>query len=237
MRENHTPHLAILIAAYLIGAGAHAFAADELEKNLPPKAQAVSLKFELYQQTTDAEAVETKRGQVIEYLDKLLKREAAAANLDGALAIKALMERLKKEAPQQPVAAAKAPEVEQEGLMLETFSIDRDARRRLEFPFTVARDSAAKSLRCEVTGASDDTGDYGLDYELVDPRGKVVKRGSLGSSETEHLIHKTRIGGEWKFVLIDADTSFAGEYPGNNGSLRITVARGEAALATNRRAR
>jgi len=234
MRENHTRYFAILITAYLIGGVAQVHAADEWEKNLPPKAQAVSLKFERYQQSADAEAVETKRGQVIEYLDELLKQEAAAANLDGALAIKALVERLKNEAPQQPVAAAKAAEVEQEGLALQAFSIDREAKRRLEFPFTVARDSAAKSLRCEITGASDDSGDFGLEYELVDPRGRVVKKGFLNSSEAEMVIHKTRIGGGWKFVLIDADTALDGEYPGNHGSLRIMVARGQAALASNR---
>ncbi len=145
MRENHTRYIAVLIAACLIGGAAQVFAADGWEKNLPPKAQAVSLKFELYKQAADAEAVETKRRQVIEYLGELLKQEAAAANLDGALAIKALVERLKNEAPLQPVAAAKAPEVEQEGLTLEDFAIDLEAKRRLEFPFTVARDSAAKS--------------------------------------------------------------------------------------------
>ncbi|MGI9241618.1 MAG: hypothetical protein ACR2RV_12525, partial [Verrucomicrobiales bacterium] len=205
---------------------------------LPPKAQAVSLKFELYQQTADAAAVEAKRRQVIEYLDKLLKNEAAAANLDGARAIKALMERLEKEAPATTTTTStSASVVEGEGLTLEAFSINHEARRRLEFPFTVARDSAAKSLRCEVAGASDDSGDHGLEYELVDPRGNVVKKGFLSSSESERVVHKTRIGGPWKFVLIDADTELSGEYPGNNGSLRITVARGQAALATNRRAR
>ena len=237
MKENHARYLATLTAVYLIGGVAQVFAADGWEKSLPPKAQAVSLKFELYKQSAGAEAVETKRGQVIEYLDELLKQEAAAANLDGALAIKALAERLKNEAPLPLEAAAKAPEVEQEGLAPEAFSIDRDSRRRLEFPFAVARDSATKSLRCEVTGAGDDSGDYGLEYELVDPRGKVVKRGFLNSSEAETVTHKTRIGGGWKLVLIDTDTALAGEYPGNNGSLRITVARGQAALATNRRAR
>ena len=237
MRENHTRRRAALIAIMLISLIGPAAAAEELEKDLPPKAQAVSLKFELYQQTADARAVETKRREVIDYLDKLLKREAAAANLDGALAIKALMERLEKESPPAPTTAARSGEAGHEGLAQEAFSIDGEARRRLEFPFNVVRDSAAKSLRCEVAGASDDSGDLGLEYELIDPRGNVVKQGFLSSSERELIVHQTRIGGPWKFVLIDADTELSGEYPGNHGSLRITVARGQTALATNRRAR
>lgn len=229
MRERAHPRapFAGLIAACLIGFGAHASGEDEVEENLPPKARTVALKFELYQETASAEEVEVKRKQVIDYLGELLKQEAAAADLDGALAVRALIERLEDQAP--AAAAERA-----EGLAMEAFSIGRESERRLEFPFTVARDSAAKSLRCEIAGASDDTGDGGLEYELLDPRGKVVKQGFLSSSGLERVVHKTRIGGVWKFVLIDADTVLEGEYPGNRGSLRITVTRGEAALASNR---
>lgn len=233
MRKSHTPRFAIIGAACLIGLIALASGENQLGEHLPPKAQAVAQKFEIYQKTASSEAVETKRRQVIDYLRELLKIEASAANLDGALAVKALIERLEREGQTGRAAAAES----HEGLLFEEFSIDREAERHLEFPFVVSRDGAAKSIRCEITGAGDDSGDHGLEYELVDPRGKVVKQGFLDSSGTEQVVHDTRIGGEWKLVIVDADTALDGESPGNHGSLRIAVVRRQAALASNPQSR
>ena len=240
MRESHTPRFAIIGAACLIGLIALASGENQLGKHLPPKAKAVAQKFELYQKTASAEAVETKRRQVVVYLRELLNIEASAANLDGALAVKALIERLERERDGSPERVGKArpgAAAQPEGLLFEEFSIDREARRHLEFPFVVSRDGAAKSIRCEITGAGDDSGDQGLEFELVDPRGKVVKQGFLNSSGTEQVVHETRIGGEWKLVIIDIDTALDGESPGNHGSLQIAVVRGQAALASNRQSR
>ena len=92
-------------------------------------------------------------------------------------------------------------------------------------------------MRCEITGASDDSGDRGLEYRLIDPRGRVVKQGILTASGPVVVSHRTRTGGDWKLVLEATDREFGGEFPANHGSLRITVARGEAALASNRRSR
>jgi hypothetical protein len=242
MRESHTPRLAILGAACLIGLTALASGENQLGEHLPPKAKVVAQKFELYQKTASTDAVETKRRQVIDYLRELLNIEASAANLDGALAVKALIERLERERAGSQERAGNAapaarPVTSPEGLLFEEFSITSEAGRHLEFPFVVSRDGAAKSIRCEITGAGDDSGDRGLEYELVDPRGKVVKQGFLDSSGTEQVVHDTRIGGEWRLVIVDADTDLDGEFPGNHGTLRISVVRGQAALASNRQSR
>lgn len=235
MREGKPLQVALRCAAIIFSFGALALGEVDRDEDLPAKARAVALKFELYQETATADAIEAKRKQVLDYLGELLKQEAALANLDGALAVKALIGRLEQQAAK--IGAAPGGVRPQEGLLLEEFSIESESTRRLEFRFLVARDSAAKSLRCEITGASDDSGDYGLEYELIDPRGKVVRQGFLNSSESVRVIQKTRIGGEWSLVVTDVDTVLGGEFPGNQGSLRVEVIRGQAALASNPRSR
>ena len=233
-----TTALVVLLGTCLLAIPAAAAVEPD---HLPEKAKVVSTKFEAYQKTAKPADVEAKRKQVIKYLGGILKEEAAKANLDGALAVKALIEQLGDRSQAKPATTTKQKpatnsksKAKTEGLPIEQFSINSDAKRRLEYSFYVAKDGSLATINCEIAGAADDTGDLGLAYELVDPSGKVAKRGKLNSAETEQVVHKTRRGGDWKIVLLDADTELDGVHPGNNGSVSVKVTRTHTTLASTR---
>lgn len=81
------------------------------DQHLPDKARTVMEKFAAYKRTASTAEIEAKRQQVIAYLDRLLKDEAAAANLDGALALRALIDRVADgdDTPPAPSAATRQP--------------------------------------------------------------------------------------------------------------------------------
>ena len=232
------------VAVLALGLCSTAPAATAEEDHLPEKAKIVSQKFADYQKTATPRAVEQKREEVIAYLGTILKQEAADADLEGALAVKDLIDQLRGVTPRQNIAPSSEAESEapsqsstagnqSEGLKQTPFSLGE--KRRLEFPFYVTKSGSPATLRCEFTGASDDTGDRGLNYQLIDPDGKVAKGGFLRSSDGDVVTHKTRAWGRWMVVLIDKDTALEGEYPGNNGTVSVTVTRSDATLASARR--
>ena len=68
-------------------------------EHLPEKAKVVAAKFETFKKTATRGEVEKKRQQVIEYLGSLLKQEASDANLEGALAVRELIGKIRAGAP------------------------------------------------------------------------------------------------------------------------------------------
>ena len=269
MRERQTPRLTRTAAAgavFLGLLGAIPFARADDDEHLPPKAKAVAEKFEAFKKTASPVAVEAKRKQVVAYLGSLLKIEASEADLEGALAVKDLMDRLSgklptaKESPGAGASAKPAAEVAPKpatkkkarlpGRRLDTsrgghatpFRINSEATRKLAFDFDVvaAGGTTSKTIRCEIGRASDDSGDAGLHYELVEPGGRVAKKGFLQSS-IDVVTHETTRPGTWTLVLRDEDTSLEGHSPGNSGSVRVVVMPGtergarETGLATRSR--
>ncbi|MFT5408913.1 MAG: hypothetical protein ACI9NC_001624, partial [Verrucomicrobiales bacterium] len=204
MREKHQPRTN-RVTSNLVGALTLlmmlgiAGAADD---HLPAKARSVAAKFESYKKTAQPSAVETKRKQVIAYLGTILNEEASDADLDGAIAVKALMERINNETIGKGTSRV-SPKLTKkpEGLPRRSFSINSEKNRRLEFQFHVERDLCLKTLRCEISGAAGDIGDQGLEYELIDPRGKVVKKGKLKSADQDLIVHPAKTGGTWKIAL------------------------------------
>ena len=218
----HSFHLATLtfIFIYLSLLATSTSAADNsTEKFLPEKAKTVIEKFNAFQVLATPTEIETKRKQVIDYLNALLKQEAQKANLDSALAIRASIAQL-------------LPPTAKDGLTPTEFSLGQV--RRLDFNFHIAPDHVVKTIRISIDGASDDSGDLGLHYQLIDPTGKIVKSGFLNSHETELITHETKISGAWKIAFIDDDTETTGDFPGNNGSVQVEVTRANPSLASNR---
>jgi len=235
-RERSTPAnlLALSCAVFLTALFAlgNARAADD---HLPAKAKTVASQFEAFKKTASPQAVEAKRQQVVAYLGKLLKIEAADANLDGALAVKALITKLSAKPTTKPATGSGAiakPSTHRKGAEKISvspnasptrFSINRESKRTLAFDFEVPVTPVVKTIRLEVGGASDDSGDQGLHFVLIDPAGKVVEKGFLTSREEVKLFHQTGTSGGWQLQIQDKDTTFDGAHPGNNGTVRVTI--------------
>ena len=199
---------------------------------------------------------EAKRKQVIDYLGALLKKEASAANLEGALAVRDLMDQISKKTPatvaeprlsSPQMAKSKRPRKKlstSSAAQATRFSITSAATRELAFEFDViAAGTSPKTIRCEIGQASDDSGDNGLHYELVDPSGKLAKRGFLDSFDTEVVTCETTKPGTWNLLIKDEDTRLDGGHPGNSGSVKVTLLPGsprgarDTALASGSRER
>ena len=196
------------------------------EADLPFKAREVATKFGAFQVISSPAAIEVKREQVIEYLGALLDQEAAMANLEGALAIKDLIAQLSRgeEPVAKPFPSGRKLRTDR-GAAAKTFSIKSEGTRELAFEFDVASagETNRQAIRCEIGGAADNSGDRGLHYQLIDPGGKVAKRGFLESADTLTISHETELSGRWRLLIEDDDTSFEGDSPGNNGTVRVRV--------------
>ena len=222
--------LSFLFAILATGSGAAAEVSDE---HLPEKARVVAEKFERFKQTASPRELDAKRVQVIDYLDSLLKQEAADADLEGALAVRDLIRKIREGAAAKPApGGAATTQKAVEGLSTKRFSLGQ--KRRIEYPFLVNRSVQAAVLRCEISGAGDDSGDRGLHYELIGPSGKVVKRGFLQSTDGDLVMLRTTRSGIWKIAVIDEDTETTGDSSGNNGSVRVSVRREPTAVASSR---
>jgi len=78
-------------------------------------------------------------------------------------------------------------------------------------------------LKIDIEGSSDDTGDKGMTYKIVDSKNKVVQQGFMSSKSWFNISFKTTKTEKYTFILEDLDTSFKGKLPGNLGKIRINV--------------
>ncbi|MEE8106503.1 MAG: hypothetical protein V3T86_13285 [Planctomycetota bacterium] len=103
------------------------------------------------------------------------------------------------------------------------FRIHSKKTRTLRFPFTVpGGDGAHAILKVGIADAEDNSGDRGLHMELVDNKGKAVHRTFVRGKELVWSDHDVT-GGAWELRLIDRDTEFDSELPGNAGTVEIWI--------------
>ena len=244
MRKGSAPtsRLTILACTVFLTAVISAGSLRGAEENLPAKAKKVASQFAEFQKTANPQAIEMKRKQVIDYLGKILKTEAADANLDGALAVKELISKLSAKSNLSVATTLKPPSELPQGNLgriahlkdaqrLSTspsasptrFGINQESKRTLAFNFKVPAAPVTKIIRFDISAASDDSGDKGLHFMLVDPAGRVAKHGFLTSSDTVQVTHQTNASGGWQMLLQDEDTALDGAHPGNHGYIKVSI--------------
>ena len=126
-----------------------------------------------------------------------------------------------------PVGVAFSPKAErirQTLLAQQKWGVKDEATRVLRYPIQVPTyNGTGAILEIGVAHAVDNSGDKGVTYELLSTEGQIVQRGFLKGKDYEWIKYPADSGQTLEFVIMDKDTSFEGEAPGNGGRIQIEL--------------
>ncbi|MFB6357175.1 MAG: metallophosphoesterase [bacterium] len=105
-----------------------------------------------------------------------------------------------------------------------TIQFNSDNSRRMSFPFKVPENwDGDVLLRVGIEEASDNSGDYGIHYRLVNRHDQVIRSSFIGERSLFWIEKQVKPGSQWKLILEDQDTSLSGKWPGNEVSIQAFV--------------
>jgi len=226
------PRLAIvaslaLALALALPSAAPAIDAGDMDPHLPGGTILEVLRFQAFtRKATNKLAWDRKHAAFLESLEAQLE-EASLSDNRSATALRTLIKDVKdaKYVPRK-AAPSKLPgeyAVLPNGytvLVNEGFHIDTPESRVLTYPFEIA--SVPAMIKVAIGGGSDDSGDGGLHYLLIDPIGRVIKRGFANSDDFVWEEHQGTRTGTWKLIIEDLDTDLRDKKsPGNRGAVEV----------------
>lgn len=203
--------------------------AGDMDPHLPDETILAALRFQAFTRKADnKEEWQEKHAELLKMLEAQLE-EASQSNNRTASALRALIKDLKDARFVTPKKTAKKTQGEYpvlpngyRVLVKEPFHIDKPESRVLTYPFEVKQVPAM--INVAIGGGSDDSGDGGLHYMLIDPIGRVIKRGFANTDDFVWEEHQSTRRGTWKLILEDLDTNLRDKKsPGNHGAVEILV--------------
>jgi hypothetical protein len=207
---------------------ASAIDAGDMDPHLPDAVVLATMRFQAFtRKAENREEWEAKHAELLALLSASLE-EASQSDIRAATALRTLISDL-REAEYVPQKKTKKPDSEYPVLpdgnrvmVKDDFHINKPEERVLTYPFEVKRVPAM--IKIGIGGGSDDSGDGGLHYLLIDPVGRVIKRGFSTTDEFVWEQHQSTRSGTWKLILEDLDTDMrAKNGPGNRGTVEVLV--------------
>jgi len=183
--------LACILAAALslaVPPLAPAIDAGDMDPHLPDEAILASMRFRTFtREADDKEEWEQKHAELLKLLEGQLELASVSDNR-AATALRTLIRDLNdaKFVPPKRVPKGLGREYPilpdgNQVLVKEEFHIAKPEARSLTFPFEIKRVPA--KIQVGIGGGSDDSGDKGLHYRIIDPVGRIIKRGFSATDE------------------------------------------------------
>ncbi|MFT4547347.1 MAG: hypothetical protein ACI8XO_003470 [Verrucomicrobiales bacterium] len=208
---------------------AQAIDASDMDPHLPDTVILAAMRFRAFARKVDDQKEWDKKHSELMILLKAELEKASLNDNRAATALRTLISDLKdaKYFPQ------KKPAKEQKGeypvlpngtrvMVKESFHINKAESRVLTYPFEVK--SVPAMITIGIGGGSDDSNDRGLHYLLIDPVGRVIKRGFSDVDEYVWFEHQCTRGGKWRVIIEDLDTDLRSKKsPGNRGAIEVLV--------------
>ena len=208
---------------------AGAIDAGDMDPHLPEIAILASMRFRSATRKIEEKAVwDQEHAKLLTLLNTELEK-ASLSDSRAATALRTLISDLKdaKYVPRKQAAVADDGEFPtladgHRVMVKEDFHIKDAEVRAMTYPFEIRQVPA--TVRVAIGGGHDNSGDGGLHYMLVDPVGRVIKRGfsdKLGFVWVEHLSTRS---GQWRLIIEDLDTRVNDKKrPGNRGAIEVLV--------------
>lgn len=230
---SHSPsvfRLAIAFSAIILlltSPTIHAIDAGDMDPHLPDSVILSAMRFQSFSRTTqDKTAWDKRHAALMEELGTELEK-ASESDLKAATALRTLISDLKdaefvhpKKRPK--IAQTKFPVLStgESVLVNEEFHINTPEKRVLTYPFEIKQ--VPSQISIGIGGGSDDSGDGGLHYMLIDPVGRVIKRGFADKDAYIWVEHLGTRKGKWKVILEDLDTDLNDKNSaGNRGAVEV----------------
>jgi len=207
----------------------HAIDAGDMDPQLPDSVILAAMRFQSFSQNTaDKAAWEKRHAALIKEFEAELEK-ASETNLRAASSLRTLISDLKDAKFVDPKKRIKAPLAEypmlstgDRVLVNEDFHIKTPETRVLPYQFEIKQVPA--KINVGLGGGSDDSGDGGLHYMLIDPIGRVIKRGFADTDDYIWVEHLSTRKGTWKFIIEDLDTDLKDKKSaGNRGAVEVLV--------------
>lgn len=221
--------LATLALALALAADLQAIDAGDMDPHLPDSVILAALRFQAFTRKADDKKVwEKKHADLLKLLNAELEK-ASTTNNRAATALRTLIKDLKAAKYLAPRKTAKKKASEypllKDGnrvMVKEDFHINKAESRVLTYPFEIKQVPAM--IKIGIGGGSDDSADRGLHYMLIDPVGRVIKRGFSDKDEYVWEEKQSTRSGIWKVIIEDLDTDVKDKKsPGNRGAIEILV--------------
>ena len=178
--------------------------------------------------------INAKRREVAKYLEMVKSETAKAADLEGALAVQDVITELEarvvaSEASKEKKRARPGiPEKARRLLKPQGFHLGGGRKTEATFSFFVKAGSPRPpTVYVGIGSASDDNGDGGLRYAVMDPSGRALSSGFLNGTNIDWKTIAVRTTGQYTIRLEDRDTddpSENGGKPGNRGHVEVWLA-------------
>ena len=221
--------LALLTFALSLPTSSLAIDAGDMDPRLPDAAILATMRFHSSTRKVEGKkAWDKEHAKLLAVLDAELEKASVSDNR-AATALRTLIADLKdakyvpqKKAPKKPANEYPVLPDGHRVMVKQNFHIKKAEERVLTFPFVIKRVPA--KITVGIGGASDDSGDRGLRYLLVDPLGRVIKRGFADKDEYVWVEQQSTRSGKWKVILEDLDTDLKDKKsPGNRGAVEVLV--------------
>jgi calcineurin-like phosphoesterase family protein len=109
-----------------------------------------------------------------------------------------------------------------EPLLAKTWQFRSGAKRSVEYKVQIQKTPDSRQwLTVAIGHASDDSGDFGMHYRLIDPKGKTIDRKFLWHEGIDTFEYRIEQSGQYTIKLQDKDTKFGGRRPGNEGTIEV----------------
>ncbi len=214
-------------AALVLLTQAGAIDASDMAPHLPDEVILAAMRFHNYtRKAEDKGEWEQKHAELLGMVSTALEKASLSDNR-AATALRTLIRDLKDAKFVTPKKVEKPLQGEypvlpdgNRVLVKEEFHIDTPGERSMTYPFKV--EGAPAMISVGIGGGSDDSGDKGLHYLLIDPLGRVIKRGFTATDEYIWEEHEGTRNGTWKLIIQDLDTDLNDKRsPGNRGVVEV----------------
>ena len=198
-----------------------------MDPHLPDEVILAAMRFRAFtREAENKKEWEVKHAELLGLLESQLEQASVADNR-AATALRTLITDLKDA---RFVSQKKSPKrwegeypILPDGnriLVRDEFKIAKADARTLTYPFEIKQVPA--TIQIGIGGGSDDSGDKGLYYLLVDPVGRVIKRGFSDTDEFVWEVHQGTRTGIWKLKIEDLDTKLDEKSSsGNRGVVEV----------------
>ncbi|MGI9245027.1 MAG: hypothetical protein ACR2RV_29760 [Verrucomicrobiales bacterium] len=213
--------------ALVLPSPSHAIDAGDMDPHLPTEVILAAMRFHSYtRRAEDKQEWEQRHAELLGILEAQLEKVSLTDNR-AATALRTLIADFKDARfviPKKGTKPAgdKHPLLPDGNTLLvqEEFHIDEPTRRSITFPFQIKEVPAL--IQVGIAGGSDDSGDKGLHYLLIDPVGRVIKRGFSKTDDFVWEKHEGTRNGTWRLVIEDLDTDLNDKRsPGNRGAVEV----------------
>ena len=205
----------------------HAIDAGDMNPHLSDEVILAAMRFRSFtRKVEDKTEWEQKHAELLAMLEAKLE-EASVSDNRAATALRALITDLKAAKFIPPKRMPKQLEGEyptlpdgNRVLVKAEFHIATPDSRSITYPFKIKQ--VPVKIQVGIGGGSDDSGDKGLHYLLIDPVGRVIKRGFSNTDEFVWEEHEGTRTGTWKLIIEDLDTDLNDKRdPGNRGVVEV----------------